>query len=247
MECCICKKDSKYKCPECGFRTCSADCVKSHKIVYGCSGVSKPLKFIPLKEFSDGKMRKDMNYLMNIVRVSDQSYKLVTKLSRADNRKRFNFLANECRSRRISLKLMPKAMARHIHNTSLYDKFEKTLIWRIEWKLLTGSDAILCEISENSENLSLGQLLQTALTDFRKIPAFVLSYSAEESISSRVFWLISKTKEQAGVQELYKELDTSKTLREILPELSELTPIVEYPTLYISTAKNTACLQLINN
>ena len=85
MECCVCKLQSKYKCPECSYRTCSAECVKSHKLIFGCSGVAKPLKYIPVKDFTDSKLRKDMNFLMDIVRASDHSYKFVTKISRWKN------------------------------------------------------------------------------------------------------------------------------------------------------------------
>lgn len=233
MECCLCKAPGKYKCPECGYRTCSADCVKNHKIVYGCTGVAKPLKFIPLKEFTDTKLQKDMNFLMDIVRVSDQSYKFVTKISRSDNRKRFNFLMNECRNRGIALKIMPKAMNRHLRNTSLYDKAEKVLIWHIEWCFLKGSEQITCETTENTENQPLGELLEKALESFRKIPAFVLHYSSEVLSPQSLFYLISKKKSQNTAKNCYKELDHSMTLKELLPDLSNLSAVVEFPTLYI--------------
>ena len=186
-----------------------------------------------------------MNFLMDIVRASDHSYKFVTKISRNDNRKRFILLINECRARGISLRIMPKAMARHTQNSSLFDKAGKLLLWHIEWKLMTNTEPITCNTSENSENLTIGELLNKALEDFRKIPAFVLQFTEEDISQIRVFWLLTKKKSQNSIKDIYKELNISKTLKEILPELSNINPIIEYPCLYISTDKTTPYIQII--
>jgi hypothetical protein len=221
-------------------------CVKDHKELYGCTGISKPLKFIPLKEFTDSNLRKDMNFLMDIIRVSGQSYKLVTKLSRADNRKRFNFLVSECRNRGIEIKIMPKAMTRHLRNTSLYDKNEKIIVWHLEWRIRVKDSEIECETSGNIEDWCIKDLLSRALESFKKIPAFVLNFPGQNLENFKVLWLVGKEKSENEPKEVFKEINTTKSLREILPGLSNITPITEFPCFYIikDILPN---IQIINN
>ena len=238
MDCCICNSLSKYKCPQCQYRTCSLSCVKAHKLVYGCSGISKPLKYIPIEEFTDNKLKKDMNFLMEIIRETGQSYKLVSKLSRSDNRKRFNFLLNECRSRGILIKTMPKAMTRHLHNTSMYDKVQKVIFWHIEWKIYK-NDEILCEIEENSENSSIEELLTKAFLKFKTMAGFVLKFGSEKLESFRVLWLVDKEKLNDEIVENFKEVNLAGTLKEILPSLCDGNPIIEFPTFYLATSTQT--------
>lgn len=240
MECCICQKPSKYKCPECSFRSCSADCVKAHKIVYGCTGIPKPLKFIPLKDFTENKLRKDMNFLMNIIHDSDKSYKMVTKLSRNDSRKRFSYLITECKNKKINLRLMPKAMKRHQQNSSLYDKSEHVIIWHIEWKFGFGSKEIVCETSGNKENVMMKDLVKEALESFRKIPVYVMDYNEVIVDELRVFYLIGKKKVRENVKCLFMEVDKGRCLDGTLPELSDMAEIVEFPTFYLARSEDLA-------
>ena len=52
---------------------------------------------------------------------------------------------------------------------------------------MTNTEPITCNTSENSENLTIGELLNKALEDFRKIPAFVLQFTEEDISQIRVF------------------------------------------------------------
>lgn len=54
--CCICRsKQIKYRCPACGFRTCSADCVKQHKATFSCSGVRNKIPFVKISEYTENQ------------------------------------------------------------------------------------------------------------------------------------------------------------------------------------------------
>lgn len=233
MECCICKLPSKYKCPECSFRTCSATCVKSHKFVYGCSGVSKPLKFIPAKDFTENNLQKDMNFLLDIARVSNQSFKLVTKLSRSDNRKRFAFLSSECRSQGIHLRLMPKAMSRHQINTSLFDKSEKVILWHIEWVLHSKSGLLKVETSGNRDDVPIAELISSAFLKLKELPLYILDHGSD-SKSFYIYFEAGKVLIQESGRSNFLELNSTNTLRELLPYLSSRSEIIEFPTFHLS-------------
>jgi hypothetical protein len=49
---------AKYRCPACGARSCSVDCVKAHKAATGCSGARNAAAFVVREEM-------DNNTLMN--------------------------------------------------------------------------------------------------------------------------------------------------------------------------------------
>ncbi|QQP56354.1 Box C/D snoRNA protein 1like [Caligus rogercresseyi] len=59
-KCGTCKiQDSKYTCPGCGIRSCSLECVKSHKSgIDACDGVRKKSTYIPLERFTDDDFEK---------------------------------------------------------------------------------------------------------------------------------------------------------------------------------------------
>lgn len=232
MECCICKQPSKYTCPECSFKTCSLSCVKNHKFIYGCSGVSKPLKFVPISELNENHLRKDMNFLLDIARVSDQSFKTVTKLSRFDNRKRFSFLTNECRAQGILLKLMPKSMSRHLSNTSLYDKSSKSILWQLEWKLFHNSSTITCQTSNNRDDLPLAELLSTAISKFKEDAKYVLEFG-DKATNFLIYFQTGKVKLDKTAQSQYLKLDESSNLKTLLPYLSQQAEIIEFPTFHL--------------
>ena len=54
---------SKYKCPRCMTRTCSAACSKVHKEAQACSGQRDMTGFVRLKEFDDNHLMDDYLFL----------------------------------------------------------------------------------------------------------------------------------------------------------------------------------------
>jgi hypothetical protein len=54
---------SKYKCPRCMARTCSAACSKVHKTTQACSGQRDVTGFVRLKEFDDNRLMDDYAFL----------------------------------------------------------------------------------------------------------------------------------------------------------------------------------------
>ncbi|KAJ1616091.1 hypothetical protein T492DRAFT_577535, partial [Pavlovales sp. CCMP2436] len=52
--CAVCgEAASKYRCPRCELRTCSATCVGAHKAASGCSGKRDTARYSSLPNFDD--------------------------------------------------------------------------------------------------------------------------------------------------------------------------------------------------
>lgn len=69
--CSICLENTaKYTCPSCKAQTCSATCVKRHKLHSECSGLPDPTKFVPNKdlEANSALVNRDYNYLLTLER-----------------------------------------------------------------------------------------------------------------------------------------------------------------------------------
>lgn len=69
--CSICYvNEHKYKCPACGVKTCSIDCVKRHKRQTECTGLADQSKFIPKKTLAEDEshINRDYNFLLNVGR-----------------------------------------------------------------------------------------------------------------------------------------------------------------------------------
>lgn len=51
--CCICSSENvKYRCPSCGFRSCSLSCVNQHKKKDVCDGKRKRIPYAKMEEFT---------------------------------------------------------------------------------------------------------------------------------------------------------------------------------------------------
>ncbi len=54
---------SRYRCPRCSLRTCSAACVTRHKRDRGCSGVRDRARYVPLGAFTELDLLSDYRLL----------------------------------------------------------------------------------------------------------------------------------------------------------------------------------------
>ncbi|CAG9324568.1 unnamed protein product [Blepharisma stoltei] len=236
MACIMCKEPSKYKCPGCLSLTCSVKCVKSHKTKYSCSGMPDKTKYEGIKDINTNTMHRDINFLSDIIRSSDQAHKVITKLSRHDNRKRFLLLQNECRARNIQLRILPKAMSKHNSNSTVFMKSENIIYWRIEWVFLSNNKEIKIEVDGNKDHENVLETLGKAIEIFNTMPEFVHELSKSPSKEFWVLWIVGKKRVQGKGEKVFQRIDAQKALNETLKENSqEHGPIVEFPTLYITT------------
>lgn len=62
--CAMCTSQySKYTCPGCAMRTCSAPCSSAHKTRTGCTGQRDKAAYVPMNEYTWGKMMDDYVFL----------------------------------------------------------------------------------------------------------------------------------------------------------------------------------------
>ncbi|KAF8204893.1 hypothetical protein BJ912DRAFT_1018152 [Pholiota molesta] len=67
--CAMCAQQyAKYTCPGCAMRTCSAPCSSAHKSKTGCTGERNRVKYVPMNEFTWGKMMDDYVFLEDMGR-----------------------------------------------------------------------------------------------------------------------------------------------------------------------------------
>ncbi|RXK41515.1 hypothetical protein M231_01223 [Tremella mesenterica] len=61
--CVICSLQSKYTCPGCSRKSCSAECSKSHKSLFSCTGQRNPITYKPLNSYTQGDWAEDYVWL----------------------------------------------------------------------------------------------------------------------------------------------------------------------------------------
>ena len=57
-----CQENAKYKCPGCGFKSCSNQCVNIHKKQFGCTG-KKSITFVPKSKLNLNTLIEDKIFL----------------------------------------------------------------------------------------------------------------------------------------------------------------------------------------
>ena len=77
--CSICHvSPPKYKCPRCGFRTCSLACTKKHRSWSECSGERDPTKYVPKAKLRTAAgVDHDYNFLYGLERSVERSEKVI--------------------------------------------------------------------------------------------------------------------------------------------------------------------------
>ncbi|KAA8493287.1 Box C/D snoRNA protein 1 [Porphyridium purpureum] len=65
--------EARYRCPACGVRTCSVECVTRHKQNDRCSGTRDRAQFVSKKEYAEPNWQLDLNFLADVHRVARNS------------------------------------------------------------------------------------------------------------------------------------------------------------------------------
>lgn len=78
--CAVCAtQPTKYTCPGCATGTCSALCAGAHKRATGCSGERNKAQYVPLNEYTWGKMMDDYTFLEDMGRKVEDWGKEIVK------------------------------------------------------------------------------------------------------------------------------------------------------------------------
>ncbi|ODV75058.1 Bcd1p CYBJADRAFT_124687, partial [Cyberlindnera jadinii NRRL Y-1542] len=140
--CEIClENEAKYRCPQCGRRTCSVACVRAHKEQSQCSGTVDNTSFVKRSEFLENShlIQRDYNFLTNLdralsVKRQDSRQNRALKRQRTNGNAQGNHQQVQMK-RGVRVKYLPKGMQRSNQNKSSWDKKKETYVWTVEFQL----------------------------------------------------------------------------------------------------------------
>ena len=148
MNCEICKENlAQYKCPACGFMTCSVKCVKKHKENNSCSGKVPNSNFIPLNNMNEHHLMKDCEFLDKISLSLIHSNEKIPEKSNLKKWKKKLILS--CKDRGITLHFMPNNSTRSQNNKTKLSKDGNIIYWTILWRFFINFDIIEFETYSN--------------------------------------------------------------------------------------------------
>lgn len=211
--CNICKENPwKYKCPQCGRRTCSLECSKQHKLLFDCQGKIQVTAFVDRKTLTSTPhaLNRDYAFLQKINRrleltgQDDESH-MVTRLS-SGKRKRYS--QSKIVKNGVNISCLPPGMQRAKRNKSGWNPKRKKFIWTIEYRDFTRPDRPL-----TTKDVTDDTVIKSALD----LP----------SESKAKVWLHYKSQ---GSTNYVLEVDHEK---ELSSQLLGKT-VVEYPTFIIT-------------
>ncbi|CAG5116618.1 unnamed protein product [Candidula unifasciata] len=175
---------SKYTCPGCRIRTCSAQCVKEHKAKLNCTGERDKTAFVDLQDYSDMHLLNDYRFL------EDAERRLYSNKTAPENRrraapsaslhlnKRSKFLITAALKRGVKLKMVSPALTKNKINTSFYTISSDTIAWHIEWHFVATNTVIndekipettrLVEAARKHTNFVQYPHLRKSLEDYKK-------------------------------------------------------------------------------
>lgn len=169
--CQVCSKVAfRYRCPKCGWKTCSLKCCTLHKENSGCDGKSSRTKFVSISEFTDENLMQDFNFLEDVSRMVGLSRRdrLVNHSGTSSSARvsahrggrggirdksgvrrtipiskramRMDRLKKMCKIRNTWLRVMPDIMLRSKANKSHYSIKDKRIYWSILWSFPAAQD-----------------------------------------------------------------------------------------------------------
>ncbi|GBG29354.1 Box C/D snoRNA protein 1 [Hondaea fermentalgiana] len=152
-------QESKYRCPRCDTRTCSAACYKEHKRKTSCSGQRDKTAYVAIKEFTNQNLRSDLRFLETLGRERSAAQRKRQRLEgpeapqqpkrrgpranedtedeppQAALPKKVKFLVDAAKRRGTELLIVAPGMTRREANTSHYNQRKKEIIWRVTWRV----------------------------------------------------------------------------------------------------------------
>eukprot|EP00980_Cylindrotheca_fusiformis_P023172 scaffold10199_cov146-Cylindrotheca_fusiformis.AAC.29 len=201
------EKEAIYQCPGCGARTCSVECVKSHKKRTKCSGKRNRGSFLPLSRMTDSTLRSDYFLLEEVMN-------RMPKRAKVDNpTRKTRKLLQQCERREIQLQIMPTMMERHKTNISWYSAPRDVITWKVEVILHPSLRTLSFQLSEDESN----------------IMAHIMNQLGKKGISLKgVHRLFMKQLPTSSSSPRYDEIGETDSLRTFLAKKA----IIEHPTIY---------------
>ncbi|CAJ1956361.1 unnamed protein product [Cylindrotheca closterium] len=204
-------KEAIYQCPRCNIRTCSLECVRTHKTKTDCNGKRNREAFLPLCRMSDSSLRSDYFFLEEVLDRMPRDAKRAKTQHQTSRKSRR--LLQQCEKRGINLKIMPTMMDRHKKNASWYCVKRDTIMWKVEVILHRSRKSFSCQLSEDEAEI---------ISHLQK-HAQKTGLSIDDSMRLFVKELPAPTNKQR-----YAEIEPIDNLRSFLSGMT----IIEHPTIY---------------
>lgn len=236
--CSLCQKPARYRCPRCALRTCSVECVKSHKRVSGCTGVRDRCAYVALNNFTESDLQSDYRLLeeaANVVDVSSRDKIVKPHRPPVLPVKLVNMQKVAWKSARINLQFLPEMFARRKLNRISIKK--GILHWTIAVEIPQAGLSLL------KHNVSSAGLLKDVVHDFIRDFTEPEKQSACAIINAPFLELAVylKAEGRPANDERYHQLDTDLSVEENLREKQ----IIEYPTFWLSTRDHSGVFPLL--
>lgn len=133
--CDVCTKQlPKYTCPACDKRTCSLECVKSHKETDGCTGKRPSTTFIPISGMDDDSITLDAQLIARLQSESSRAAQLEPPRQDGKSLGRQGSFRWMLAERRLLVKCLPSDFSRHKGNKSRIQRTGETrkVFWTVE-------------------------------------------------------------------------------------------------------------------
>lgn len=231
QECKITNKFSIYQCPRCNIRTCSLECVKSHKQRTQCTGKRNRSAYLPLSKMTDSTLRSDYFFLEEVLDRMPSSSSKNEKNKRAKTdasnlTKKYRRLLQQCERRDIQLQVMPAMMERHKHNNSWYCSARDMITWKVEiivvQKENEKSKNICFQMSENEDDI------MSCIQNQCQKQGMVSNDDKTSNIGHCNYRLLLKKLPASAKSPQFFPLNENDTMKEFLKNKT----VIEYPTIY---------------
>ena len=136
-------------------------CCKEHKIKYKCEGKKKINAFISKTNFSLKDLKKDMDYLGNMINKTDGIKKKMSFLKKKNTeslRLRLLKLYSK-KNNNVDLIILPSIFEKHRENLSFYFTKLKEIYWLLEFKFFSFEEFNIILDKPVSENSSFIKIL----------------------------------------------------------------------------------------
>ncbi|KNH06104.1 Lariat debranching enzyme [Perkinsela sp. CCAP 1560/4] len=169
-KCFSCPEVPKYRCPQCGIRSCSLSCLQEHKIRYNCEGKARPERYLAVSDFTNSAIRKDFSMLVATQRFVDNSRRAVEperRYNHKDLSPPLQLLSRNARKNGVVLQILSSGLRKRQENTSRYVAQNDTLIWRVDFIVhlkQLGNTCTSRKISTDwgSERFQLGEIFEAS-------------------------------------------------------------------------------------
>jgi len=226
LPCASCgKSNAKYRCPGCSNTSCSLDCVRKHKEKLNCDGKRSVTHFVSTNEFKQSDLMSDYRFLEQAERsLYGKKYNKIVHCSQMYPVV-VDYLRRGAFKRGIKLKFLSLGMHRRSTNSSMFNRRNDSLTWKVEWLFP------LSDISYSDKTIDDKRVIKSVLDTYLSDETTdVIRQSLKKYFMNMNDVRVLMSNELTGSQKRFFIVDTSKTISEFLLGKT----IVEYPTFIVT-------------